>query len=123
LIPDKFAFSRKRRRAALHQLLSNQSFPAMPFIQMDSLHNFQYSYFPAGRNQAIANGTMRLNHAGVGCIKPQDKGLYRRRWHSGQPSLVQYERLSKIQEDGPGAAVSHPRRCYWPFLLYPLKRN
>jgi hypothetical protein len=47
----------------------------MPFIQMDSLHNFQYSHFPAGGNQATANGTMGLNHAGVGCIKPQNKGF------------------------------------------------
>jgi hypothetical protein len=45
----------------------------MPFIQMDSLHNFQYSHFPAGGNQAIAHGTMRFNHAGVGSIGPQDK--------------------------------------------------
>jgi hypothetical protein len=47
----------------------------MPIIQMDSLHNFQYSNLPAGRNQAIANRAMTLNHAGVACIKPQDKGL------------------------------------------------
>jgi hypothetical protein len=45
----------------------------MPFIQMDSLHNFQHSHFPAGGNQAIANGAMRLNDAGVGRIKPQNK--------------------------------------------------
>jgi hypothetical protein len=61
--------------AALHQFLADQSFPPMPFIQMDSLHNFQYSYFPAGGNQAITNGTMRFNDAGVGYIKPQDKWL------------------------------------------------
>jgi hypothetical protein len=47
----------------------------MPFIQMDSLHNFQYFHFPAGSNQAIANGTMRLNEAGIGYIKPQNKGF------------------------------------------------
>lgn len=47
----------------------------MPFIQVDSLHNFQYSHFPAGSNQAMANGTMRLNNAGIGGIKPQYKGI------------------------------------------------
>jgi hypothetical protein len=45
----------------------------MPFIQMDSLHDFQYSHFPAGGNQAIANGTMGFNNAGVGSIGPKDK--------------------------------------------------
>jgi len=45
----------------------------MPFIQMDSLHDFQDSHFTAGSNQAIANGTVGLNHAGVGSIGPQDK--------------------------------------------------
>jgi hypothetical protein len=61
----------------------------MPFIQVDSLHNLQYSHFPAGGNQAIANGTMRLHDAGVGFIKPQNKGIYLKRLHSVKPSLVQ----------------------------------
>jgi transcriptional regulator with XRE-family HTH domain len=65
----------KMLRATLHQLLGEQSFPAMPFVQMDPLHYFQHSHFPAGRNQAIANRTMTLNHAGVGYIKSQNKGL------------------------------------------------
>jgi hypothetical protein len=73
----------------------------MPFIQVGSLHNFQYSHFPAGRNQAIANGTMRFNHAGVGHIRPQNERVKRQQGHSEQPSLVQCERLIKIQEDGP----------------------
>jgi hypothetical protein len=55
--------------------LGDQSFPPVPFIQMDALHNVQYPHFPAGRNQAIANRTMTLNHAGVRYIKPQNKGL------------------------------------------------
>jgi hypothetical protein len=73
LVPDNPPLAAKGVALPLHQYVGNQGFPPVPFIQVDSLHNFQDSHFPAGGNQAIANGTMRLNHARVGCIKPQDK--------------------------------------------------
>jgi hypothetical protein len=75
--------AKSRRAAGLHQFVCNQSFPPMPFIKMDSLHNFQYFHFSAGGNQAMANGTMAFHDARVGCIKPHDKWVQRQRWHSG----------------------------------------
>jgi hypothetical protein len=75
--------AKSRRAAGLHQFVCNESFPPMPFIKMDSLHNFQYFHFSAGGNQAMANGTMAFHDAGVGCIKPHDKWVQRQRWHSG----------------------------------------
>jgi hypothetical protein len=64
---------KKAPRCRLHQLVGDQGFPPMPFIQMDSLHNFQYFHLSAGGNQAMANGTMAFHDARIGCIKPHDK--------------------------------------------------
>lgn len=65
----------EKRRLPLHQFVGDQRFPPMPFIQMDSLHNFQYFHFPAGGDQAVANGAMAFHDAGVGCIELQDEGI------------------------------------------------
>lgn len=54
----------------------------MPLAQVDSLHNFQNVHFTAGGDQALADGTMALQHAGVGFIKPQDKDVLRQQWHT-----------------------------------------
>jgi hypothetical protein len=58
-------------------------------MKVDALHDFQYSYFPAGSNQPLADRTMGLHYARVGFVIPQDKWGLRQQWHSGRPSLVQ----------------------------------
>jgi hypothetical protein len=45
----------------------------MLLVHVDALHDFQNVQFPAGGNQAIANGTVRFNDTGVGFVRQQNE--------------------------------------------------